>query len=264
MMKRKILAVTIPVVGCITVVGSGFSAWYFDAAVSGSDGLSASLNTHVTEKIDSMGEGVLTFTDSNKNEALNNKYLILDQGGMNNDVETVGIMIADGAVNAVQELSRKYSFTVRFNGSTLTLDKIYDAHMKLSVSVEIELKDKLPEYVTLKEGAKMTVSYQESSGLPPESVDFTKTSNKWTATYTLDAEKHSGLFDKDISNFKWTFEIDLSTSEALENSLFKYVDDKKPTDEGTYNQMVNDLGLGDVGKPATLGFVTTAKIGTVA
>ena len=29
MMKRKILAVTIPVVGCLTVVGAGFSAWYF-------------------------------------------------------------------------------------------------------------------------------------------------------------------------------------------------------------------------------------------
>ena len=264
MMKRKILAVTIPVVGCITVVGSGFSAWYFDAAVSGSDGLSASLNTHVTEKIDSMGEGVLTFTGSNKDEALNNKYLILDQGGMNNDKETVGIMIADDEVNAVQDLSRKYSFTVQFNGSTsLTLDKIYDAHMKLSVSVEIELKDKLPEYVTLTKDAKMTVSYPELYGLPSEGVPFTNTNSKWTATYTLDAEKHSALFDKDISQIALTLEIDLST-ETLENKLFKYVDDKKPTDEGTYNKMVNDLGLGDVGTPATLGFVTTAKIGTGA
>ena len=36
MMKRKFLAVVLPIVGCATVVGSGFSAWYFsDTLTSG-------------------------------------------------------------------------------------------------------------------------------------------------------------------------------------------------------------------------------------
>ena len=29
MMKRKFLAVVLPIIGCATVVGSGFGAWYF-------------------------------------------------------------------------------------------------------------------------------------------------------------------------------------------------------------------------------------------
>lgn len=270
MMKRKILAVTIPVVGCITVVGAGFSAWYFDTAASSSE--SSALNTHVTQKVDSM-EGALSFTESNKDTVLNKKYLILDQGGMNNDVKTVGIMIADSAVNETVQNSRKYTFKVAFNGtsSNLTLNKIYDAHMELSVTVEIDLSDKLYQYVTLVGGASMKVSYTQTSGDTSENVAFTDAdkNNIWTATYTLAANKLSYLATGDISSFEWTFEIDLSTSATLENSLFRYVDDKKPTSGTEYDDMVKALGLvsdpSEPGKkPAILSFDTTAKIDAVA
>ena len=266
MMKRKILAVTIPVVGCITVVGAGFSAWYFDAAASAGDENKFALNTHVTEKVDDM-DGALSFKDSN-NSVLNDKYLILDQGGMNNDVKTVGIMIADSAVNETVQNSRKYTFKVAFNGtsSNLTLNKIYDAHMKLSVTVEIDLSDKLYQYVTLVGGASMKVSYTQTSGDTSENVAFTDAdkNNIWTATYTLAANKLSYLATGDISSFEWTFEIDLSTSATLENSLFRYVDDKKPKTGDDYDDMVTALGLGESGTPAKLSFVTSAKIGAGA
>ena len=49
MMKRKFLAVVLPIIGCATVVGSGFSAWYFDEGVAKGDGGSTSINVNVTE-----------------------------------------------------------------------------------------------------------------------------------------------------------------------------------------------------------------------
>lgn len=280
MMKRKILAVTIPVVGCITVVGTGFSAWYFGEAASSSDGLSASLNTHVTEKIESMGEGVLTFTASNKDEVLNDKYLILDQGGVDNIDPTVGIMIADSELNETVadpvEDPRKYEFTVTFDGrsSGLTLNKLYDAKMELSVSVEIDLSDKLFQYVTLVDKepnkASMKVLDAQPSGSTLDTVYFNDTDGNhiWTATYTLKADKLDDLSTGPISQFAWKFEIDLSTNADLRNSLFRYagddVDNTKPKNGGDYDNMVTALGLGEVGTPATLDFATTAKIGAAA
>lgn len=271
MMKRKILAVTIPVVGCLTVVGSGFSAWYFDEAVTDSSESSA-LNTYVTEKVESKDVS-LSFTESNKGDVLNNKYLILDQGGVKNTDPTVGIMIADNKLNETVEDTRSYTFKVEFNGSNsnLTLNKIYDAHMELSVTVEIDLSDKLFQYVTLVDGASMGVKYTPTGEGPDETVDFVdiaKNNNKWTATYTL--EKPSDLAEGDISKFEWTFEINLSTSADLKNSLFRYArdntnaeDNAKPKNGDDYDDMVDALGLGEGGTPAKLGFVATAKIGAV-
>ena len=268
MMKRKILAVTIPVVGCITVVGSGFSAWYFDAAVSDSTESSA-LNTYVTEKVDNTDvKGALSFTGSNKGTVLNDKYLILDQGGVKNTEPTVGIMIADSKLNETVKDTRIYTFTVKFDGSEsgLTLNSIYDAHMELSVTVEINLSDKLYHYVTLVGGASMKVSYTQISGENSETIAFDDTDkdNKWTATYTLDADKLDDLSAGPISQFEWDFEIDLSTSADLKNSLFRYVDNMKPKIGDDYDDMVTALGLGEGGTAAKLGFAATAKIGAVA
>lgn len=265
MMKRKFLAVTIPVVGCITVVGAGFSAWYFSDVLPGAE--NSTLNIHVTEKVDSM-EGALKISQTNIGDVLEDKYLILDQGGFKNNDPLFGIMIADSVGNETVKDDRTYSFKVKFDGtglSGLTLNKLYDANMELSVTVEIDLSNKLFQYVTLVDDVSMKVSYPQTSGLPDETATFTddNSDNKWTATYTLDAEIHSELFDKDISQFEWTFEIDLSTSADLKNSLFRYKDNK-PTSVSTYNDMLDALGLGVEGTPGTLGFTTTAKIGAVA
>lgn len=271
MMKRKILAVTIPVVGCITVVGAGFSAWYFNDVPT--RGESSTLNIHVTEKVDSM-EGALTISQTNRGDALEGKYLILDQGGFKNTNPLAGIMIANDEVNETVKNDRTYSFNVKFDGTGLkglTLNKLYDANMKLSVTVEIDLSDRLFQYVTLVDGAEMGVKYTQTGEKPGKTVKFedaAKNNNKWTATYTLEAEELSGLAEGDISVFEWTFEIDLSTSETLTNSLFRYVNNDvnmKPTSGIDYEAMVTALGLDPDGEdPAQLDFVTTAKIGPAA
>ena len=267
MMKRKILAVTIPVVGCITVVGAGFSAWYFNDVPTRDE--SSALNIHVTEKVDSM-EGALTISQTNRGDALEGKNLILDQGGFKNTDPLAGIMISNDEVNETVKNDRTYSFNVKFDGTGskgLTLNKLYDANMKLSVTVEIDLSDRLFQYVTLVDGAEMGVKYTQTGEGPDEPVKFEDTDkdNKWTATYTLG--KPSDLAEGDISQFEWTFEINLSTSADLKNSLFRYAgdngDNTKPKNGGEYDTMVNDLGLKGE-KPPKLVFITTAKIGAVA
>ena len=264
MMKRKILAVTIPVVGCITVVGAGFSAWYFSDVPTRDE--TSALNIHVTEKVDSM-EGALTISQTNKGDALEGKYLILDQGGFKNTDPLAGIMIANDEVNETVKNDRTYSFNVKFDGTGskgLTLNKLYDANMKLSVTVEIDLSDRLFQYVTLVDDVSMGVKYAQTGEGPDEPVKFedtAKNNKKWTATYTL--EKPSDLAEGDISQFEWTFEINLSTGADLKNSLFRYFGDKKPIDGPAYDNMVKFLGLNGE-KPPKLDFVTTAKISAVA
>ena len=264
MMKRKILAVTIPVVGCITVVGAGFSAWYFSDVTPRNE--SSTLNIHVTEKVDSL-DGALTIRESNKGDVLEGKYLILDQGGFKNADPLAGIMIANSSeVKETVKDDRTYSFNVKFDGTSsgLTLNKLYDANMELSVTVEIDLSKKLHQYVTLVDDASMGVKYTQTGEGPDEIPAFTDTNsdNIWTATYTLTAEELSGLSaeDEDISEFEWTFEINLSTSSDLKNSLFRYKSNK-PTSGPGYDDMLTALGLDPDGDPAQLGFVTTAKIG---
>ena len=262
MMKRKILAVTIPVVGCITVVGSGFSAWYFSDFTDRTE--SSTLNIHVTEKVDSIADA-LTISQTNSGEVLAGKYLILDQGGFKNADPLAGIMIANSSeVKETVKDDRTYSFKVKFDGtdSGLTLNKLYDAKMELSVTVEIDLHDKLYQYVTLVDGVSMGVKNAQTNeelelDEPPTFTD-TNSDNIWTATYTL--KKPSDLDEGDISQFEWTFEINLSTGADLKNSLFRYKDNK-PTSGPTYTAMRKDLGLEAVGTGATLGFATTAKIG---
>ena len=70
MKKRKILMLTLPLVGVATIVGSGFSAWYFDST---NIGTSKNVGITVTEK--HVASGTLTTS------LTGNEKLVLDQGG---------------------------------------------------------------------------------------------------------------------------------------------------------------------------------------
>ena len=63
MLKRKILAAVLPVVAAGTVVGSGFSAWYFGNLTA--DSKSTSLSIYVEDEVTSIGNVVTWINASN-------------------------------------------------------------------------------------------------------------------------------------------------------------------------------------------------------
>ena len=90
MMKRKLLAVVLPLIGCATVVGSGFAAWYFgEIEADGANPLAPITSVNVTEEVMS-AKGLLNLEKTKDN--VNGEVLVLDQGGIKSD-ETQGIMI---------------------------------------------------------------------------------------------------------------------------------------------------------------------------
>lgn len=77
MLNRKILALVLPAVAVSALVGSGFSAWYFNADITKScDDVTA--NVTITDKID-QNIGTLTLTPGHGLTTLT-----LDQGGQEN------------------------------------------------------------------------------------------------------------------------------------------------------------------------------------
>lgn len=253
MMKRKFLAVVLPIIGCATVVGSGFSAWYFGAAASVGDGEGINIGTSVTEEINSVA-GTLSIDESNAS-TINGMNLILDQGGFEN-TNNQGIMFYEGTPSVVMKNDLKYSFNVKFTGTeTLDLQDVYNANMELKVTVSFNLGNVLSQYIAVKSGAGMKV--EDGPAGDEGELKFTKgEGNDYTATYTLKKDSLDEIVD--LENAVFTFSIDLSTNDSFENSLFVYAEGRKPTDTGTLTKMKNDL-TGPTGPKITFSTVATIK-----
>lgn len=258
MMKRKFLAVVLPIVGCATVVGSGFSAWYFGATVSKE--ASFGIGTHVTEEIDSVANTLSIPTDSTNARTLDNMNLILDQGGFGNTDVNQGIMFYEGTPSDVKEYELDYHFSVVFTGADtnddskkLNLQDVYDAGMELKVKVSFNLGDALSQYIAVKTGAGMVVTAGPAGD--EAELKFTKGTNNnvYTATYTL---KETSLDDiADLENAVFAFKIDLSTNASFENSLFVYGPGKKPTNHNALESMITVLN----GQQITFSTVATIE-----
>ena len=97
MMKRKFLAVILPLVGCATLVGSGFSARYFGEA-TGTSSVSPTINVDVTEEIDDVNHTLSLNTNLGTDfDKGNAKKLLLDQGGAKNNCVDSGITFVNSS-----------------------------------------------------------------------------------------------------------------------------------------------------------------------
>lgn len=255
MMKRKFLAVILPIIGCATVVGSGFSAWYFGSTASAKDN-SFIIGTHVTEEINSVvGTLSIPSKDSNATSELNGMNLVLDQGGFGNTNVNQGIMFAEAedTPNVVSEKKLDYHFNVEFNGNAnLNLQDVYDAGMELKVTVSFDLGGELSQYIAVKDDARMVGGVGQTG----DEGKFIKgkDNNVYTATYTLKETSLGDIVDKENAVFK--FSIDLSTNASFENSLFVYGGvGKKPTTSKALQRMRAVLN----GKNITFSTVATIE-----
>lgn len=235
MMKRKFLAVVLPIIGCATVVGSGFGAWHFGqvTGVKGTDGFQLGIN--VSEEVDS-AIGNLTISKSNSESDLTNKTVMLDQGGQNNTNVNSGISIVDDTVGAtnfniadhVNEIDDVYyQFTVTYNGTITSLSQIYDAGMKINVSVTIDfIGGSLINYIRLQEGLVLDVTASNPNGTA-ERKTFTDAesvsvgaANSFVASIDITDPKGA-----DTGNCEWTFKLDMSTTLTegnYKNKFLKY------------------------------------------
>ena len=241
MMKRKLLAVVLPLVGCTTVVGSGFAAWYFGDTIGNGGVGKLSPNVNITAEIDSQNT---TLTGS-YNPAGMPTCLILDQGPANadgsaNDEETQGIAFASEPKSVIKssENVKDFVFTVNYKGGENSLKDLKDdGNYRIRVEVKIDLTA-LKGYVDLASTAKVTMAETASDAINGGELTFDEVEedgNIYTATYTAPTD------DDTTTAANWTFTLGLSTT-GYKNVLLKYADGKKPTNHEKYVEMTGAIG----------------------
>ena len=266
MMKRKFLAVVLPIIGCATVVGSGFGAWYFGEVTGVNDEDGFHLGIGVSEEVED-ATGSLDISASNSVSALANKVVMLDQGGPNNASFNSGISIVDDSedetyaktfniADHVDEIKNVYyEFTVKYTGTNTSLSQIYDAGMKINVSVTIDfIGASLIKYIGLQDNLQLEVTSSNPENTAV-SATFTPTAESVTVGAADSFVASIDIADpgNNIADGQWTFKLGMSTTlegSDYKNEFLKYqepgVDDEgnpvgKPDAKGEPLKMENKL-----------------------
>lgn len=217
-MKRKVLLSLVGAVGAATVIGSGFSAWFF-----GNSTLEASGN--IGTKVTDLNEGTGTLTNNDAGKTLT---VVLDQGGYENKGDvTKGISIHEGDIdesdltqNLVSALSATYSIEEE-NATTLKNTGIHEAKFTATFT----LSDAAANYV------KFHSTYTGGTGLDG-TVDADCKVFTYTKAFDLDGKTAT---DGKISE---TYTFDVATTDGV-NAMLQYK--SKPTSETEYNAMKTAL-----------------------
>lgn len=277
MMKRKFLAVVLPIIGCATVVGSGFSAWYFDEGVAKGDGGSTSINVNVTEEIKA-SEGNLKI--GLKGTSIDGKKdtLVLDQGGARNDSVNSGIMFGDENSTVTKKTDGKaWAFTVSYDGTNggvsqanpLTIDELYESGLRIRIEMKVTIGTFLYKYIDYQNslpGFDVAASVGDLGTNPTTATFEKREDNVITADYIVNAD---GLVGDDLVQLSLDFELDLDTIENetkvgessdvtridYSNSLFVYKENKvveneyeggKPESSGQLTKMKGEVASDSV------------------
>lgn len=273
MMKRKFLAVVLPIIGCATVVGSGFSAWYFGTDVVSGDNGSFSIGINVTDEVKAskgnlkINSNATTIDDvTTIDEVEYGPRLVLDQGGAGNTSVDSGIMFGDETSTVTTatgnpDNNKVWAFTVSYDGTaggtvgdSLTIDEIYDAGLRIRVEMTVTIDSTLNKYIEYQADAdlptfKVNTTTPEHLGTNPAEFEFSKTTVESdptvrTANYIVDATKLGATV---TDKLELNFSLDLNTYEKeiknedgskvirkdYSNKLFVYKDNSAPG--GVYN-----------------------------
>ena len=233
MMKRKFLAVVLPIIGCATVVGSGFSAWYFGEYVENGTNGSFTIGINVTEEVEaSKGNLIINSNATNIDDATTidevvyGARLVLDQGGARNNNDDSGIMFGDESSTATKETDGKvWAFTVSYDDTAggTGINEIYDAGLRIRINLSIELKGNLKDYITFQNPVP-TVSVSPS-GLTGTDDPVTLTGEGTTRSgeYIITDEQ----VNRSETTASWTFGLGVDTKKKengdYSNALLKYL-----------------------------------------
>lgn len=211
MLKRKMLAILLPTVAAATLVGSGFSAWYFGDTVKG---LTNDIDIVITDEVGAVG----TLTQFSGENGVTPTHLILDQGGYeeNFDNPDAGISFGTSATTPITDgvVGATFKFTDEY-----THEKLDSAGMGVYVTQTLKIHKTLLNYVELQNEGELGDKDDTSDA---NYVIFTKA-------------------DDTAVNSEKNYTIDISTdSDTLKNHLLKY-SSSKPINPAGYGQMCSDL-----------------------
>ena len=137
MKKRKILMLTLPLVGVATIVGSGFSAWYFNETTVST---SAKLGVAVTEMHVTAGTLTTTLPSTAK--------IVLDQGGASNATSlTEKIYVGTPATG--DTYTPVNSFDVTFTIPTASANGLKDSGIKGHFTLTPTVNETLLKYINV-------------------------------------------------------------------------------------------------------------------
>ena len=214
MKKRKILMLTLPLVGVATIVGSGFSAWYFNS-------------TEVTPLPGQIGVSITnkTTTTGTLSSDLGSATLVLDQGGSktedaNNPAKHIWVERGGTKISA---------FTVSFTIPEASATALAESNVKGQLKVVATVNETLAKYVAVD-----TSSWNVTKDMMFGESDVLTTN--WTRSV-------SG------TDMVYTLTLSVAESTAESGSPFKYTVKNeetgtlgKPTTEAAYNEMVTAIG----------------------
>lgn len=226
MIKRKILMVTLPLIGVATIVGSGFSAWYFNETPVTT---SATVGVEVTEK--HVATGTLTHT------LPVGAKLVLDQGGPTNATvlnQLIYVAKSDG--------TKISSFDLSFTIPTLTAANLLSSHVKAKITLVPTVNTTLAKYVDVTT-SKLSITQEITFTDEETYTGWTKTTSDgnhvYTTTIALPASNETGS--------PFIYKATTVTDDVYEGG--------KPVKETQYDTMKGDL--------STEGFVGISFAGNV-
>lgn len=129
MLKRKFLSVLLPALTVVGIVGSGFSAWYFDDITALET--SRTVGLEITNRVDSLGTLEVTTTE------LPTK-MTLDQGGHNNKTAL------DKGISFDNE--NDIHATFKFDSEDV-FNYLESANVQVQLTATVKLDTKLANYV---------------------------------------------------------------------------------------------------------------------
>ena len=206
MKKRKILMLTLPLVGVATIVGSGFSAWYFNETTVST---TAKLGVAVTELHVTAGTLTTTLPAGAK--------VVLDQGGATNAAALNELIYV--ATESSGIYTKVNSFDVTFSIPTTSAAGLKDSNISATLTLTPTVHTTLSEY-----------------------IDVTTSSITLNKTFTLAADENPGdgwTRSTSGANTLYTTTVSLPASNA--GTLFKYKEGKKPTTVAAYGTMTEAL-----------------------
>lgn len=201
MVNRKITLGLLALVGGLTIVGSGFSAWHFGSAdVKGN----SSINAQVTDVAENFG--AITASD------VAGLALQLDQGGYANKAD------ADKGISFVQGLAT-YNTNITATYEIEAGDSLHakNAGLKASFDCVVTLKKEFAEYIEFK---------------PTFYADAFTTGSDEAGNTTISLSKQITFTETKVTE---AYSFNISTGADLVNSAFKYKDGKKPQDKASFD-----------------------------